>query len=69
MTESGACSVVEIFNLEIIFINFRSLASCGLSRMGSEGEVKGCTIENNGSHVAKGFGVKTNFLQKVGHAQ
>ena len=27
MTESGACSVVEILNFEIIFINFRSLAS------------------------------------------
>ena len=36
MTECGACSVVEIFNLEIIFMNFRSLASRWLPLMGSQ---------------------------------
>ena len=37
--------------------------------MGSQGEAKGWTVENNGIQVAKGFRRKTNFLQKVAHAQ
>ena len=61
LTESGACSVVEIFNFETIFINFLSLASRWLPTMGSQGEAKGSTMENDGSQVAKGFRGKTKF--------